>query len=178
MRRRMLGMAVAGVLVVSLASAVHAQSRYSWVGVAATVPVGDSKDAMKTGWMGDVGMGFPLMGSKKTSLQLGGLYGSNDAKVGSGSSTFYAVYLNVGYTVNPDAKISPYGYLGGGILGSKPEGGSSDTNGAYQVGAGLAYTVNPKCQFWGEARYLGSGSGNSKLTLMPITIGLTYIYTK
>lgn len=161
-------------MVCTAAPMAHGQSAYMWLGAGATIPVGDSKDSFKTGWLADAGVGFPLMGSTHVSLQIQGLYGSSGAKVVSGSTSLFAGLVNLSYGTSPDVKTGAYFYVGGGYLSRKPEGGPSDGNGAYQVGGGLSQNLSDKLTLWADLRYLVSGSGDSKLQLMPVVVGVSY----
>lgn len=149
------------------------QGPYVWVGGAASVPAGDSKDVLKTGWMVTVGGGIPIRGSRSLSVQLDGLYGSSDFKATDASTKLYAGFVNVLCELMPLAKIHPYVYAGAGMLGSKPEGGESEAESAFQAGVGLSRSLAPNLSLWVDVRYMSGGSGTSKITLTPVSIGLS-----
>lgn len=155
------------------APTVRAQTPYVWLGGAATMPIGDSKNALKTGWLLDVGYGHPIAGSKKLSFQIGGLYGSNSSKFGgTGKNSLLGGMANLSLGTSSDKKMGGYFYAGGGVLQLKSEGASGDTKGAFQVGGGVTRTISMG-SIWAEVRYLASGSSPTKLTLLPITVGIT-----
>ena len=159
----------------TVAAPAQAQ-RSAWIGVGATPPAGDSKEAIKTGWLLDVGVAQPL-GASKFALQAGGLFGSNSAKVGDGSSTLLGAMVNIIYGTGFQAKLGWYAYAGGGFLNLKPDAGEWKTHGAFQMGAGLSRQLNAKHDLWAEVRYLGAGQGiDFELTLMPITVGITRLF--
>lgn len=172
-RVRLTVVAAFALLFVAFAAPANAQ-RGVWLAAAGTPPIGDSKDALKTGWLLDFGYSHPL-GASKVSLQAGGLYGSNSAKVGDGSMTLFGGLINLIYGTGIKPKWSWYVYGGGGALSLKPDQGDSETKGAFHVGTGLSRELNAKHDLWFEARYLSSGSGNEKLTLMPITVGISHL---
>jgi hypothetical protein len=167
---------VIAVLLLAAPAMTRAQSSmYGWVGVGASIPVEDSKDAFKTGWLLNPGLGFNIKSKAGLSFTVEGLYGSSSAKVGTGSMKIYGALGGLNYEVSPDSKANMYFFAGGGVLGGKPEGGETDMNGAYQVGLGLTYQMNAKVSLFGDVRYLSS-TGDSKITLMPVTFGLGFSF--
>ena len=166
----------AALLVVALIAtpnAARAQWGYGWVGGGLSIPTGDSGDALESGWLGTAGLGVSVTTMKGLSLQGEFNFGSHTAKVGNGSTTLTGFFGNVAYDWNEDAEWHPYAYAGVGSLSRKPTGGSSKSDGAFQLGAGFSYKARPKLNIWGDLRYVSSGSGTSKYTAMPITVGIS-----
>ena len=163
---------LAGLLLVTPTIA-HAQgsSMYAWIGVEAAMPIGDSKDALDMGFLATAGLGRTLTG--KLSLQVEGLFGSISAKVGDGSTKLMGGLVNLGYDFAPGTKFNPYIFAGGGMLNAKPEGFDGETESAYQIGGGFSRSMSAKWGIWVDVRYLASGSGASKMTLLPIAAGIT-----
>ena len=153
-------------------AAAQAQT-YVFFGGGAIMPLGDTKDALKTGYLGNVGIGRNIGMDGALSVNAEGIYGSSKYKVGTGSFGIYGAFANIEYDIAHTMALHPYVYAGGGMLGSKPEGGDSDTKGAYQVGVGFGYKMTSAWTFWGDARYLAT-SGDNNLTLAPITFGFSY----
>lgn len=168
--KRQLGMAIlAGSLIVGGAATAGAQM-YAWVGGGPSLAAGDTKDALKSGWLADAGIGKAVAG--KLSLQLQASLGSSKSKIGDVKSTFYGGFVNLAYDLTSETKLTPYLYAGGGLLAGKAEGGESDSNGALNAGAGFSYKATSKVTLFGEVRYIKAG-GDAKTTLMPILFGVS-----
>ena len=135
----------------------------------------DTKNVLKTGVLGNAGIGMALKGSDKWSVGVEGFYGSADYKSPlTGSTNLYAALVDIWFSPMPKAKLSPYIVAGYGVLGVKPDNGTSKSKGAYQIEGGVNCRLNAKWGLWADVRYMGSGSGNDKLTFLPITVGLSY----
>lgn len=169
-------MVLAMLVAASLAAAgsARAQGHFVWAGASAAVPIGDSKDGLKTGFLADVGLGHTV--NEKLTLQLGGLFGSSSHKVGDGSTDLLGGSLGVGYTLVSNAHFSPY------VLGSvgmmRADNGITDAESEFmfQLGAGLTEPLTSRAVLWCETRYLSAGSGDSKLTLVPLAIGVAFSF--
>jgi opacity protein-like surface antigen len=153
--------------------ATAAAQTYVFFGGGASMPIGDSKDALKTGWIGNVGIGRGIAAEGALSLQAEGLYGSNTYKAVDAKLNIFGAFVNLEYDINQNATLHPYVYVGGGMLGVKPEEGDSDTKGAYQAGVGLGYKMTPAWTLWGDVRYMSS-AGDNNLSFTPITFGFSY----
>jgi opacity protein-like surface antigen len=150
---------------------------YMFIGGVASVPLSDTKDVLKTGYMVDFGIGKAIQQGGNVSVNVEGLVGTSDEKgVGGGSTTLYGGFVNLEGDLNAKATLHPYGYVGGGVLSVHPDVGDSKSKGAYQAGAGLAYKLSQEWTLWGDVRYLGTGSGSGleKTTLLPISIGFSW----
>lgn len=170
MRKAML---LAAAVLFAMPTGAQAQWGYGWAGVALSIPTGDAGDAMEAGWLGTVGIGINVKSMTGLSVQGEGVYGSHSAKVGTGSTKLTGALANLAYEWNAESKLHPYVYAGGGVLSSDPSGASSSSDGAYQVGGGFSYMARPKLSIWADIRYLSSGSGTTKMTLMPIAVGIS-----
>jgi len=165
-------LAVAALLVASFAmTQVAAAQKYIWIGGAAAMPIGDSKDGLKTGYMGDVGFGLPI--NDKLDFQLGVLFGNNEHKVGTGSTDLLAGSAGLGYALTTGNTINPYLLGSVGMMRADGGGPEAETDFMFQGGGGVSGQLSPNLGWWIEARYLQSGSGDTKLTLMPIAGGIT-----
>ncbi|HKS05121.1 MAG TPA: outer membrane beta-barrel protein [Gemmatimonadaceae bacterium] len=171
MNRKMV-VAAAVLSAVSFAPKAGAQTGYVWAGAAATVPIGDSKDVVKTGWLADAGYGRPFGATKRFSWQLQGLFGSSSAKVGDASTTLMGGIVNLSYGPAPTAPMGWYGIVGVGMLNAKPDVGDSESKAAYHVVGGFTKTLSPKFSMYVEARYMAT-TGDNKLTMIPIAAGLS-----
>ena len=165
-------LAVAAVLVASFAVAeVASAQKYIWIGGAAAMPIGDSKDGLKTGYMGDVGFGLPM--NDRLDVHLGVLFGNNKHKVGNGSTDLLAGSIGLGYSLTSGSTINPYVLGSVGMMRADGGGPEAETEFMFQGGGGVSGDLSPNLGWWIEARYLQSGSGNTKLTLMPIAGGIS-----
>jgi opacity protein-like surface antigen len=176
MNRTSAALLLGSLALAGIAPTVTAQS--VWVGGGAGIPTSDFKNGVKTGWLANAGLMIPT-GAKGLSASVEGYYGSNKWKVaGTGKSDLIAGLVSLGYAFMPDGKFSPYIFGGGGILNSKakPTTGTSvsKSKAAYQFGGGVSFQVAPTIWFWADARYLGTGGGTGKLTMIPITAGLSF----
>jgi hypothetical protein len=163
------------VVVASLLTAPSASaqmSKFVWVGGAAVVPTGDSGDGLETGWWADVGFGLGF--NEKVSLQLGGLFGSNDAKTGNGKLDMMGGSLGLGYSLTTGAMLNPY--LLGSIGMLQMDNGVTDAESEvmFQGGGGVFSALGQRVGFFVEARYLQAGSGDTKFTAIPVAVGLTF----
>jgi hypothetical protein len=172
MSRSVVAVALFSGIVLS-ATPAFAQGLNLWVGGAAAVPMSDSKDVMKTGWLGNVGLGIPIKAVRGLGIGVDGFWGKADSKIVDNSITMYMVTGSLGYTLMPEAAIKPYVFVGGGVLGTKLEGTDSQSDGSFQVGGGLSLKLTEKIELWGDVRYTTAGSGSTRTTLLPIAIGLS-----
>lgn len=124
-----------------------------------------------------VGAGWMIKSVKGLSLQGELQLGSWDAKVGSGSTSQTSVFANLSYDINPNDKTF-FPWIGAGIgsMSSKPKGGSSNSEMAYQLSAGLTYMANPTWAIWAGTSYIAAGSGNAKMTHMPLLAGISRVF--
>jgi len=158
------------------AGAVTAQAQptgFLFAGGGLSNPTGKSGDALDSGMWMTLGGGWNIKSVKGLGISAEYQMGSNDAKVGSGSTSWSAFYGNLGYTFNPDDQLNWSGGFGLGSMSSKPKGGKSNSDMAWQVWFGPGYNINPQWTLWGNVGYISAGDGASKMTLMPIAVGLS-----
>lgn len=172
-----LTLAVATLAVTSLAAFPNLEAqpnKFLWVGGAFVVPTGDSADGLKTGYWADVGLGMNV--NPQLSLQLGGLFGSNDAKVGSGSLDALGGSLGIGYTLSRTMVLQPYVLGSVGML--RLDNGITDASSEFmlQGGGGLFAPLGEYVGAFVEGRYLQAGSDDSKFTAFPVAVGLTIAF--
>lgn len=148
-------------------------SGYFWAGGGLSIPVGDAGDALKSGYLGSVGYGWIVPSMRAWSFQGEFLVGSNDYKIGTGSSSMTGFMVNVAYDIDAGDKSHPYVYAGIGSISSKPQGGTSKSNIAYQASAGYSWTINPDWSFWAEARYLSINTSGASTNMIPIVAGFS-----
>jgi hypothetical protein len=159
---------VAFVLVV-LAAPLGAQG-HVWAGGAITIPVGDSENSLKQGWLADFGWARPLAKNDKISLHLGGLYGANEGKTGAGLDLL-AASVGLSYSFSYRG-IEPYALTHLGVMRMSGET-RSENEPLVQMGGGISKKLNETASAWVEARYLTT-TGNTRLSLIPLTAGLSF----
>lgn len=182
MRNRVLTMVAAGALLLVAAPAAT-QAQWVWVGGGLSIPTGDAGDALNAGWMGTVGVGFPI-GESGLGVAAEGFYGQNNASdeaVGLDKANIYGAMANIGYRIGDPASIGAYLFGGAGLMAVKasPETGESETdsNFGYQFGAGVDVPVGSSVGLFFEGRYMGStgaDEGESNLNLISILAGLGF----
>lgn len=182
MKNRVLLTVAAGALLLVAAPAAT-QAQWIWVGGGLTIPTSDYGDYAKTGWMGTVGVGFPI-GDSGLGVSIEGLYGSNKhdtdvtGVVDGDKTNLYGAMGSVGYRVGDPANIGPYVFAGGGLLVHQfsPETGDSDSSSGfgYQFGAGLDIPVGSSVGVWVEGRYLGASIDSSTTAVFGILAGIGF----
>jgi hypothetical protein len=160
-----------------VAGAMTAQAQstgFLFAGGGLSNPTGKSGDALESGMWMTVGGGWNIKSVK--GLGFGAEYqlSSMDWKVGSGSTSSSAIFGNLGYTFNPDDKLNWGAGVGIGSMSSKPKGGKSSSDMAWQLWFGPGWTLSPEWLFWGSVNYISAGDGATKMTMMPISLGLTW----
>jgi hypothetical protein len=156
-----------GLLLVALAVPAHAQGPYVFLGGGLSMPMSDTKDHVKSGWMVTGGIGKDI-GTSGLFVEAEGFYGSNKVKGGgTGDVTFISGLGAVGYSFMRENKVRPYVLGGAGILSSK--NGASESQFAYSGAAGLGIRASEKINVWFEGRYLAT----KDVTLIPILAGVT-----
>lgn len=184
MRNRVLTMVAAGALLLFAAPAAT-QAQWVWVGGGLSVPTGDAGDNLNAGWLGTVGVGFPI-GESGLGVAAEGFYGQNNASdeaqtAGLDKANVYGVMGNVGYRIGDPENIGAYLFGGLGLLALKvsPETGDSETdsNFGYQFGAGVDVPVGSNVGVWVEGRYMGStgaDEGESNYNQLNVLAGLGF----
>lgn len=167
----MVGAVVLGsLLAVSAPGAAVAQSRgYVNVGGGVSLPIGDLKDAVKLGWLGQVAGGVKL--NDMFGVRVDGSYGQNKSKAtGGGNVKFIGALGDVTLSPKMSGSMSPYVLAGAGFLNSKA-GGASSTAFAWNAGAGLGFGAG-KVGFYVEARFLSAKKNGATSNMIPITVGV------
>jgi len=183
MKNRVLSMVAAGALLLFAAPAAT-QAQWVWAGAGLSVPTGDFGDVTDTGWLGTVGVGFPI-GESGLGVSAEGFYGQNNASeeaeaLGLDKANIYGVMGNVGYRLGDPESVGAYLFAGAGLLAAKasPTTGESETdsNFGYQFGAGVDVPVGGSVGVWVEGRYMGASGGDDSgdTNLFAILAGLGF----
>ena len=154
------------------------------VGGGVTIPLGDFKNAAKTGWHG--------LGSLGYELPTGGLgirgdfyYGQHSFKgAASGVSAKWKLLGGLGnllYSFKSPGGVHPYilGSVGFMNLKATASSGSasvsaSETKLTFGGGAGIRFKAGTKGSFFVESRYLTVNTSGNNANFIPITVGLTF----
>lgn len=171
MKRMTLAVAASLFALSATAQLAEAQGKYAWIGAGAGIPIGDSGDGLKTGYLADVGIGFDLR--EKVDLHLGVLFGNNPHKIGDRSTDLLGGSVGLEYAITTGKAANPY-VLGGVGAMRLDAAGEADTEFMFHGGGGIAGPLSPRLGYWIEARYLQAGSGDSKLTIVPLAAGIVF----
>lgn len=176
----MFGAVVLGsLLVASAPGAADAQAR-GYVGISGggSVPIGDFKDAVKAGWLGQVIGGVKL--NDFLGVRVDGTYGQHKVKGTSGEN--FKIFGGMGDVLlspKTSGNATPYVFGGAGFQNGKVGSGSSTTNWAWNAGIGVSVKPgNSNVGIFAEARFLSTHnknapSGSSKFSnAIPITLGV------
>ena len=179
-----------GVVAVLVASA-PARAQYIFAGGGLSFPIGsDFRDVAKSGWVFTGGIGADI-GSKGLWVEAEGYYAQHDRKVEGDRSNIFGFIGALGYSFNPEAKVSPYVTGGLGIVASQYKteaggslGGGTEKGLGYTAAAGIGIKASSKLTFWGEGRFLGStgdhgppGAFDSKAQVVMLAVGLSIALT-
>ncbi len=176
-------LAVAAGAALVFAAPAATQAQFVFVGGGVTVPTSDYGDYANTGWIGTVGIGFPI-GAAGLSVMAEGLYGQNNhdtavAGVVDGDKTnLYGGMAELEYRAGDPDRIGPYFFGGGGILVHKfsPATGTGDSSSGfgYVFGAGLDVPVGSSVGVWFEGRYLGASIDSSTTAVFGVLAGIGF----
>jgi hypothetical protein len=180
MARRIISFLLAALAILVLAAPVRAQTTpYVYFGGGASIPMGDYADYANTGWLVNGGIGTSF-GDKGLWADIGLLYGTNNHSDVTGDKTnLFIGMVNLGYTFDPDAKMSPYVVGSVGTLSHQyksdqfPSLEGSESMLVYSGGAGLIWKRGEKSSFWVEARYMTGSKDGSATSFVPLLVGMT-----
>jgi len=168
----MVGAVVLGsLLAASAPGAAEAQARgYVRLGGGINMPIGDLKDAVKTGWLGQVVGGFKI--NDMFGVRVDGSYGQNNEKApGTEKIKFIGALGDVTLSPKMSGNISPYVLAGAGFLNSKD--GASSTAFAWNAGGGIGFAAG-SLGLYLEARFLSAKKNGVTSNMIPITVGVQF----
>jgi hypothetical protein len=168
----MVGAVVLGsLLAVSAPGAAEAQARgYVRVGGGINLPIGDLKDVVKAGWLGQVVGGVKV--NDMFGVRVDGTYGqSNEKSPGTEKIKFLGALADVTVSPKMSGSISPYVLAGAGFLNSKD--GASSTAFAWNAGAGIGFAAG-SLGLYLEARFLSAKKNGATSNMIPITVGVQF----
>jgi hypothetical protein len=160
-----------------VAAPVHAQMPVSFgVGGGLTLPSGDLADATDNGYHGMVTLraGLPML---PVHLRIDGSYSRLPMAAGFGIddiSTIGAIAA-LGYDVVPVGPGRLYALAGAGHYWSKAEVPNAERVGDFGWNAGAGVRMNLlAAKMFIEGRYHSVSTEGGKMTMMPITVGLSF----
>lgn len=166
-----IGALVLGSLLVATApGSASAQARgYVGIGGGGSLPIGDLKDAVKLGWLGQV-IGGVTLPNGIIGVRVDGTYGQNKVKdPGTGTIKFIGAMGDVVFSPKMQGKAAPYVLGGAGILNSKD--GASSTAFAWNAGAGVKFAAG-NMGVYVEARFLSARKSGVTSNMIPVTVGV------
>jgi hypothetical protein len=155
-----------------------AQTPYIFGGGGVSIPTGDYKNAAKTGWaiQGGIGVSIP----KSTAwVEAEGWYSSSKSKLNTADKyNLLGGFAAVGYNFGPkENKAHPYVVGGLGFLNNKFSPGTgtsvSSTAFAQTIGAGVSVKMGSQAVFFAEARAITGSKNGGRTTIIPITAGVS-----
>ena len=159
------------VLFMALALPLTANAQSVYVLAGASLPTGDYGDFADTGWLGAVGVTFPVA---EAGLWAGAeaLYGQNGASAFDGESfkVFSAMGL-LGYSIPTESNIAPYVWGGAGIMSLS--NGDSESGFGWQLGAGASLQGEGNVSPFAEARYQSASLDGGTLSFIGLEIGVS-----
>jgi opacity protein-like surface antigen len=181
MVRKLVGaMIVAGAVAFSASAAQAQMPIHFGIGGGATVPIGDFKDAVNTGFnvQGSLGFGVPMV---PLGLRLDVTYDRFGVKNAGGNLGVLGGQLNALYTLMPTPMVSPYITGGVGVYNAKysssdgfpADFNTSQTKFGWNAGAGLSFHLAGFSTFV-EARYRSIMTEGQSSNMIPITVGVMF----
>lgn len=156
------------------------------VGGGASIPLGSTSDALKTGWDGTVVFQYKPATSP-VGFQIDGMYqqlkASDSAKVIDALADKSEIWSGTGnvvfwFSTSAETKVRPYLIGGGGIYNVKAKDtdgtSASETKFGLNVGAGFDFDLQPKFGLFLEGRFHDVFVEGSDVKFIPITAGLRF----
>lgn len=172
MRRKLVGLAVAALLITTAARPANAQARgYIGFGAGLSIPTGAFGDSFDTGWLGQVVAGI-TSANGMLGGRVDGQYLRNEAKGSLGKAKLIGANFDIVWTPGKrPAKLHPY-LLGG--VGFYNNDGANQTKFAYNLGGGLQIHLGGSASLFTEARWISIQTSPAKTNFIPIVVGLRF----
>jgi hypothetical protein len=147
-----------------------------WAGAGPSVPLGDFSDRADVGWMAGAGL-LAFIGESGLWAGVEGSLGRNSFKGYDGNLELLGGGGMVGFTFAPGARARPYVFGNAGIMSQKASVGSGDSESGLSLGAGagVVFNLNQSASLFASGRYLTADIEDSRLNMVPVTVGFTYI---
>jgi opacity protein-like surface antigen len=173
MKRILRRLVIAGLGLAFVATPVFAQGGLI-LGGGLSLPQGDYKDAVKSGYHGMAGLNFAVLGAP-LGVRVDAAYHLNDFDLPGSPDAASALLAVSGSAVYTFPSVGAKPYLVGGITWARAKcsgddcvSDASDSDTGFNVGGGIRFG-----SIFAEARYLSIG-GDVDLKLVPITVGFTF----
>jgi hypothetical protein len=157
-------------------TAVSAQSITFGAGGGVTLPLGDFKDAAKTGWHGIGLVGYTMPSGLGVRGEF--FYGQNTFKATSSVKGKLAGGLgSLTYDFKTAGGVKPYVLGSAGVFNVKatgPGGSASETKFSFGGGAGIKLRAGSDAHVFIESRYLSAQTSGGSTNFIPLTVGVSF----
>lgn len=171
--RKLLGCA----LVLLAVAAMPAQAQVSFgVGGGLLMPMGDYGDVDKMGFIGGVGVLFPI-GTAPVSVRLEGTYSQTSHDGIDGNTKIMGGMASLVYLFSAGGSVTPYvlagvGYYNGKVTVPSLNIDESESKVGFGGGGGIRFPMGSAALF-AEVRYMNI-STNPSTTYLPIIVGVSF----
>ncbi|HEY7685840.1 MAG TPA: outer membrane beta-barrel protein [Gemmatimonadales bacterium] len=171
--RKLLGCA----LVLLAVAAMPAQAQVSFgVGGGLLMPMGDYGDVDKMGFIGGVGVLFPI-GTAPVSVRLEGTYSQTSHDGIDGNTKIIGGMASLVYLFSAGGSVTPYvlagvGYYNGKVTVPSLNIDESDSKVGFGGGGGIRFPMGSAALF-AEVRYMNISTDPST-TYLPIIVGVSF----
>ncbi|MFW6088845.1 MAG: outer membrane beta-barrel protein [Gemmatimonadota bacterium] len=154
-------------LAFALPQTANAQSVFVLAGLSS--PTGDYGDIADTGWLGAVGVTFPV-GEAGLWAGAEGLYGQNGFANSDENAKLFSAMGILGYDIPTESSVSPYLFGGLGLMSLS--NGDSESGFGWQLGGGVGFETDGNISPFVEARYQSASIGDEPTDLTVSVFGI------
>jgi hypothetical protein len=147
--------------------------RFLNLGAGVSLPLGESADAMNSGWLIQTMGGITLPGGI-INLRVGGTHGQSQVKsMDGGTTTSTSVMAGVMLTPISIGVFAPYALADAGVLHARYRG--SATSFAWQSGVGLLVQTGTVGWFV-EGRFMQARRSGKRAEMIPVAVGVRLMW--
>lgn len=157
------------VLFMALALPLTANAQSVFVLAGLSSPTGDYGDIADTGWLGAVGVTFPV-GEAGLWAGAEGLYGQNGFANSDENAKLFSAMGILGYDIQTESSVSPYVFGGLGLMSLS--NGDSESGFGWQLGGGVGFETGGNVSPFVEARYQSASIGDEPTDLTVSIFGI------
>lgn len=157
------------VLLMALALPLTANAQSVFVLAGLSSPTGDYGDIADTGWLGAVGVTFPV-GEAGLWAGAEGLYGQNGFANSDENAKLFSAMGILGYDIQTQSSVSPYVFGGLGLMSLS--NGDSESGFGWQLGGGVGFETGGNVSPFVEARYQSASIGDEPTDLTVSVFGI------
>lgn len=154
-------------MALALPQTANAQSVFVLAGLSS--PTGDYGDIADTGWLGAVGVTFPV-GEAGLWAGAEGMYGQNGFTNSDENAKLFSAMAILGYDIPTESTVSPYVFGGAGLMSLS--NGDSESGFGWQLGAGVGFETGGNISPFVEARYQSASIGDEPTDLTVSIFGV------